>query len=97
MQPTATVKNSRIKPIDDHWESIVAEIELADHIPTEAFENISDLSHLEIIYYFDKVKTENIVFTGRPRGNLNFLLVVGIFGQRKNTDPTKLKFVPLNF
>ena len=82
LQPIATVKNSRLEPIDDYWESIVAEIELADHIPTEAFENISDFSHLEIIYYFDKVKTEDIVFSGRPRGNLKFP-VVGIFGQRK--------------
>ena len=96
LQSIATVKNSRIEPIDDNWESIVAEIELADHIPTEAFENISDFSHLEIIYYFDKVKIENIVFSGRPRGNLNFPLV-GILGQRKKTDPTKLNFVPLNF
>ena len=87
LQPIATVKNSRIAPIDDHWESIVAEIELADYIPTEGFENISDFSHLEIICYFDKA---------RPRGNLNFPLV-GILGQRKKTDPTKLDFVPLNF
>ena len=78
LRPIATVKNSRLEPVDDHWESIVAEIELADHIPTEAFENISQFSHLEIIYYFDKVKTENIVFSGRPRGNLNFPSV-GIF------------------
>ena len=33
-----------------------SEIELAEHIPARAFENISDFSHLEIIYYFDKVE-----------------------------------------
>ena len=82
LQPIATVKNSQIEAIDDHWESNVAEIELADHIPTEAFKNISNFSHLKIIYYFGKVKTENIVFSGRPRENLNSPLV-GIFGQRK--------------
>ena len=96
LQTIAKVKNSRIEPIDDHWESIVAEIELADYISTEAFENISYFSHLEIIYYFAKVKTENIFFSGRPRGNLNFPLL-GILGQRKMTDPTKLNFLPLNF
>ena len=89
LRPIATVKNSRLEPVDDHWESIVAEIELADHIPTEAFENISQFSHLEIIYYFDKVKTENIVFSGRPRGNLNFPSV-GIFGQRKKDRPNQI-------
>jgi tRNA (adenine37-N6)-methyltransferase len=89
MTPIATVKNSRTTPIDDNWEEILAEIELADHIPTEAFENISAFSHLEIIYYFDKVKNEDIVFSGRPRGNPNYPLV-GIFGQRKKDRPNTI-------
>lgn len=89
LTPIATVKNSRATPIDDNWEEIVAEIELADHIPTEALENISDFSHLEIIYYFDKVKPEDIVYSGRPRGNPNYPLV-GIFGQRKKDRPNQI-------
>ena len=86
LKPVAKVINSRTEPIDDHWETIVADIELADDVPTEAFDNIADFSHLEIIYYFDKVKTEDIVFSGRPRGNPNYPLV-GIFGQRKKDRP----------
>lgn len=89
LQAIATVRNSRKDPIDDNWEAIVAEIELADHIPTEAFDYISEYSHLEIIYYFDKVKMEDIVFSGRPRGNPNFPLV-GIFGQRKKDRPNTI-------
>ncbi len=89
LTPLAIVKNSRTEPIDDDWENVVAEIELADHIPTEAFDNISDFSHLEIIYYFDKVKKEDIVFSGRPRGNPNYPLV-GIFGQRKKDRPNTI-------
>lgn len=89
LKPIATVKNSRTEPIDDDWETIIAEIELAEHIPTEAFENISDFSHLEIIYYFDKVKSDDIVFSGRPRGNPNYP-VVGIFGQRKKDRPNTI-------
>ena len=89
LTPIATVKNSRTEPIDDHWETIIAEIELADHIPTVAFENISDFSHLEIIYYFDKVKNDDIVFSGRPRGNPNYPLV-GILGQRKKDRPNTI-------
>jgi tRNA-Thr(GGU) m(6)t(6)A37 methyltransferase TsaA len=83
------VKNSRTTPIDDNWEEIIAEIELAENIPTEAFKNISDFSHLEITYLFDKVKVENIVFSGRPRGNPNYP-VVGIFGQRKKDRPNRI-------
>ncbi|HVM88643.1 MAG TPA: tRNA (N6-threonylcarbamoyladenosine(37)-N6)-methyltransferase TrmO [Puia sp.] len=89
LQPVATVKNSRKEPIDDGWETIIAEIELAAHIPDEAFENISGFSHLEIIYYFDKVKKEDIVFSARPRGNPDYPLV-GIFGQRKKDRPNTI-------
>ena len=89
LQSIATVKNSRTEPIDDNWATIIADIKLADHIPTEAFDNISDFSHLEIIYYFDKVKTNAIVFSGRPRGNPNYPLM-GIFGQRKKDRPNTI-------
>lgn len=89
LKPIAKVKNSRKEPIDDNWEAIIAEIELAEDIPTEAFANISDFSHLEIIYYFDIVKNEDVVFSGRPRGNPNYP-IVGIFGQRKKDRPNQI-------
>lgn len=85
----ASVKNSRTKPIDDHWEAVISDIELADHIPAEAFAHISDFSHLEIIYLLDQVKPVEIVFSGRPRGNPKYP-VVGIFGQRKKDRPNTL-------
>jgi tRNA-Thr(GGU) m(6)t(6)A37 methyltransferase TsaA len=82
LKEIATVKNTRLEPIDDNWGGIVSEIELSADIPTEAFDNIEDFSHLEIIYYFDRVEKEAIVFSGRPRGNPSYPNV-GIFGQRK--------------
>ena len=82
VKPVATVKNSRKTPTDDFWGEIISEIELCDHIPDEAFEGISAFSHLEIIYFFDKVKKSEIVFSGRPRGNPGYP-VTGIFAQRK--------------
>ena len=89
LTPVATVKNSRTEPADDYWGSIVSEIELAEHIPAEAFTNIMDFSHLEIIYYFDKVKARDIVFSGHPRGNSNYPQA-GIFAQRKKDRPNAL-------
>lgn len=89
VKPVATVKNSRTETIDDNWGTIIAEIELAEHIPTEAFDNIADFSHLEIIYYFDKVKKEDIIFSGRPRGNSAYPLT-GIFCQRKKDRPNTI-------
>ena len=89
LQSIATVKNSRTEPIDDDWETIIAEIELSSHIPTEAFDNISDFSHLEIIYYLDKVKEQNIIFSGHPRGNPSYPSI-GIFAQRKKDRPNTI-------
>jgi tRNA (adenine37-N6)-methyltransferase len=89
LRPVATVKNSRTTPTDDFWGEIISEIELCDHIPDEAFEGISDFSHLEIIYFFDRVAKSDIVFSGRPRGNPGYPLV-GIFGQRKKDRPNTL-------
>lgn len=89
IEPIATVRNSRVEPVDDHWEAITADIELCDHILEGAFENITDFSHLEILYYFDKVKAEDVVFSGRPRGNPNWPLV-GIFAQRKKDRPNAI-------
>ena len=89
LKPIATVKNSLTTPTDDYWEEVISEIELADHIPTEAFEGLSEFSHLEIIYFFDKVNNKEIVFSGHPRGNPNYPLV-GIFGQRKKDRPNTI-------
>jgi tRNA-Thr(GGU) m(6)t(6)A37 methyltransferase TsaA len=89
LTPVAIVKNSRLSPIDDYWKEIISEIELANHIPTEAFEGISQFSHLEIIYSFDQVPNNAIVFSGRPRGNPNYPLT-GIFAQRKKDRPNTI-------
>jgi len=89
LKPVATVKNSRAAPTDDYWGSVTSEIELAEDIPTEAFDSISDFSHLEIIYYFNRVDSKDIVFAGRPRGNPAYP-VVGIFGQRKKDRPNAI-------
>jgi tRNA-Thr(GGU) m(6)t(6)A37 methyltransferase TsaA len=68
---------------------MISEIELADHIPTEAFDGITDFSHLEIIYTFDKVDHKDKVYSGHPRGNTAYPLV-GIFCQRKKNRPNPI-------
>jgi tRNA-Thr(GGU) m(6)t(6)A37 methyltransferase TsaA len=87
--PIAYVKNSRTEPIDDNWEAIIAEIELAAHIPTNALDNITGFSHLEIIYHFDQAEPDKVVLAGHPRGNTNYPLM-GIFAQRKKDRPNAI-------
>jgi tRNA-Thr(GGU) m(6)t(6)A37 methyltransferase TsaA len=88
-RPLGFVKNSRSSPSDDFWGDVVSEIELADDVPTEAFDGISGFSHLEIIYFFDKVKEEDVVFSGHTRGNPAYPSV-GIFSQRKKDRPNAI-------
>lgn len=58
-------------------------------VATEALEGIDDFSHPEIIYFFDKVKAREIVFSGRTGGNPNYP-VAGIFAQRKKDRPNRM-------
>ena len=89
LQPIATVTNQRTTPTDDFWGDTISEICLADHIPDDALDNIEQFSHLEIIYYFNQVEKDTIVFSGRPRGNPNYPNM-GIFGQRKKDRPNQI-------
>lgn len=89
LRPVATTSNSRKQASDDFWGGVITEIELAPHIPSEAFERIEDFSHLEIIFYFDKANDADMVFSGRPRGNPGYP-VVGIFAQRKKDRPNHI-------
>lgn len=89
LSPIGFVRNTRNNPIDDDWNEIISEIELADEIPDEALNCLSDFSHLEIIFYFNQVNPEKIVFSGHPRGNTDYPKV-GIFGQRKKDRPNQI-------
>jgi tRNA-Thr(GGU) m(6)t(6)A37 methyltransferase TsaA len=89
LKPIALVGNTRNTAVDDFWGNIISEITLLPHIPNEAFNGIEDFSHLEIIYYFDKVDKSKIVYSGRPRGNPEWP-ETGIFGQRKKDRPNQI-------
>jgi len=89
LKPVAFVTNTRTEPVDDEWNSIISTIVLADDIPTEALDHIADFSHIEIIFYFDKVSDDSIRFSGYPRGN-NSYPYSGIFAQRKKDRPNKI-------
>ncbi len=89
MHPIARISNSRSEAIDDFWGDMISTITLLPHMPEEAFNGIEDFSHLEIIYYFDKVEPDTIIYSGRPRGNPAYP-DVGILGQRKKDRPNRI-------
>jgi tRNA-Thr(GGU) m(6)t(6)A37 methyltransferase TsaA len=89
LKPVATISNTRITPTDDFWGDVISEITLLPHLPENAFMGIEGFSHLEILYYFDKVDQSRIVYYGHPRGNSEWP-EMGIFCQRKKDRPNQL-------
>ncbi|TGL59309.1 S-adenosylmethionine-dependent methyltransferase [Leptospira ognonensis] len=89
VSPIGFVKNLRKKPIDDQWSEVLSEIELTGGIPENALLGLEHFSHVEVIYFFDQVNPEDIVYSNHPRGNKAYPLV-GIFAQRKKDRPNQL-------
>ncbi|MCB0711430.1 MAG: SAM-dependent methyltransferase [Ignavibacteriae bacterium] len=90
LQPVAYVRNHRPELQDDLWGDVVSEVVLVDTLAEEAFEGITEFSHLEIIFHFDRVPEEKIIQGARhPRGNQEWPLV-GIFAQRGKNRPNRL-------
>ncbi|WP_026674836.1 SAM-dependent methyltransferase [Alkalihalobacterium bogoriense] len=90
LQPIGIAYNERDNIQDDNWGIVDSKIVIDRTIPEEALAGIEHFSHLEIIYYFHKVKEENIEVGARhPRNNLE-LPKVGIFAQRGKNRPNRL-------
>ena len=90
IKPIAFVKNNRKEIEDDHWGSIISRIELAENVHELSLKGIDEFSHLEIIFYFDKVSDDKIQYEARhPRNNTDYP-EVGIFAQRGKNRPNKL-------
>lgn len=86
----AYVRNNRKGIEDDHWGRVISTIELAESMNESSLAGIDGFSHLEIIFYFDKVPDEKIQYEARhPRNNTEYPKT-GIFAQRGKNRPNKL-------
>jgi tRNA (adenine37-N6)-methyltransferase len=90
IKPIGFVRNARKEIDDDHWGTVVSEIELSKDLSEASFQGIVDFSHLEIIFYFNRVSDNKVQQGARhPRNNKSFP-EVGIFAQRGKNRPNKL-------
>src|SRR5471030_2897374 len=89
LKPIAIVTNNRKTQIDDYWGVTISEITLLDDMHAEAFDNIETFSHLEIIYHFNQVDPDKIIYSGHPRENIAYPKM-GILAQRKKNRPNRL-------
>ncbi len=85
------VKSTRKEIRDDNWDSEKSYIEIdSDQFDSTSLEGVSDFSHVEVIFYMDKVKVEKIITKSRyPRNNKDWPKV-GIFAQRTKNRPNKI-------
>jgi tRNA-Thr(GGU) m(6)t(6)A37 methyltransferase TsaA len=89
LEPIAFVKNNRQAPEDDFWGGVISEIVLAPGVPEEAVLGLDAFSHIEVIFFFDKVDPEAVRYSGHPRGNKDYPLT-GILAQRKKDRPNRI-------
>ena len=90
LYPIGEIVNERKIVEDDNWGEIISIIELNDSFDESALKGIEEFSHLEIIYYFDKVDDTKIITGARHPRNLEHLPEVGVFAQRVKNRPNKL-------
>ena len=90
LSSVGTVRSTRHEPTDDFWDMEEVYLELTDEFSEESLYGLSDFSHLELIFFMDKVNAKNIVTNARhPRNRLDWPLV-GIFAQRGKNRPNQL-------
>jgi tRNA (Thr-GGU) A37 N-methylase len=90
VQPVAWVRNARTEPLDDDWDAIVSDVELADGIPADCLAGLDAFSHVEIVFLFDRVRDDEIVWSARhPRNNPAWPRV-GMLAQRGKNRANRL-------
>jgi tRNA-Thr(GGU) m(6)t(6)A37 methyltransferase TsaA len=90
VEPVGTVRSPRDDPGDsDHWGAVVSTIEIDDRFPDDCLQGLSDFSHVEVVFVFDRATERPDYSARRPRGR-DDLPEVGIFAERGPRRPNRL-------
>lgn len=90
MVPIGVIKSTRSDPLDDDWDRETTAIRLSDRFDESALWGLEAFSHIDVVYVFHRVGTDNVdVGARRPRGNPHWP-EVGIFAQRAKNRPNRL-------
>lgn len=83
----SSVRGSR----DDHWGELTAEVRLDEsQFGPTSLEGLREFSHVEVLFYFDQLKEEQVEKNMRhPRENPRWPKI-GIFAQRGRKRPNRL-------
>jgi tRNA-Thr(GGU) m(6)t(6)A37 methyltransferase TsaA len=90
VEPIGHVVGGRLRAEDDNWGEVRARIELAERFGAEALAGLSEFSHIEVVFHFDRQEEAGIVSAARhPRGRTDWPKV-GIFAQRGKARPNRI-------
>jgi tRNA-Thr(GGU) m(6)t(6)A37 methyltransferase TsaA len=91
MRPIGSVDSPRIEAIDDDWGDVESTIRLdASRFTSDVLAGLDDFSHLDIVYFFDRVDESQINLGSRHPRNRSDWPLVGIFAQRAKARPNRL-------
>jgi tRNA-Thr(GGU) m(6)t(6)A37 methyltransferase TsaA len=90
LTPIGVVRSPRRELTDDDWGDVESTIELAPELAAESLAGLTDFSHVEVLFRFDRVAEASVERGARhPRGNTAWPRV-GIFAQRAKDRPNRL-------
>ena len=90
VQPIGTVIGGRMAAEDDDWGRVRARIQLALRFGPDALAGLSEFSHIEVVFHFDRQAEAKVVSSARhPRGRTDWPKV-GIFAQRGKARPNRI-------
>jgi tRNA-Thr(GGU) m(6)t(6)A37 methyltransferase TsaA len=91
MRPIGSVDSPRTEAIDDDWGDVESTIRLdASRFTSNVLAGLDDFSHLDIVYFFDRVDESQINLGSRHPRNRSDWPLVGIFAQRAKARPNRL-------
>ncbi len=91
MTPIGHVECERTEPIDDDWGSIESNIHIdSDQFTADVLAGLTDFSHIDVVYYFDRVDEAKINLGARHPRNRPDWPLVGIFAQRAKARPNRI-------
>ena len=91
VKPIGIVRGGRTEAIDDNWGKNISRIELDETVfAPEALTGLDAFSHVEVIFFFDRVPVDKIQTGARHPRNRKDWPLVGIFAQRGKNRPNRL-------
>ena len=89
--PVGTVRTSVKEPLDDVWGGLGSRVELdPSRFSTDSLLGLSDFSHVEVFFFFDRIPESALVYGARHPRNNPAWPKVGIFAARAKSRPSRI-------